>query len=178
MRSKIALGLLFATATGASAHVSLTEPKAPAGSSYVGSFRIGHGCDSSPTIALRVEIPESITSARPQPKAGWTLQIEHVPLAKPVQGDTGETVTSRVSAIIWKGGPLPADQFDDFEIMMKLPATAGTLLFPATQTCASGAVHWGDAPMAGMRMPNPAPALTVTPATAATGADMKAMHGM
>ncbi len=89
----------------------------------------------------------------------------------------GETVTSRVSAITWKGGSLPGDQFDTFDIMMKLPAVAGRLLFAATQTCTSGVEHWTDAPMAGMRMPHPAPMLIITPAPAA-GADMGGMHGM
>jgi uncharacterized protein YcnI len=168
--------LLLAASWPAVAHVTLAEPKAVAGSYYVGSFRIGHGCSGSPTTSLRIEIPPNIASARPQPKPGWTLEIEHVPLAKPMPGEMGETVTSRVSAITWKGGSLPADQFDVFAVMMKLPATAGTLVFPATQTCAAGEEHWSDAPMAGMRMAHPAPVLILNPATAQDG--MGGMHGM
>lgn len=177
MRNKIAACFLFAGIAPAAAHVTLAQPKAPAGSSYIATFRIGHGCSGSPTTALRIEIPQGIASARPQPRPGWTLEIEHTPLPKPVAGEMGEMVTSRVSAITWKGGSLPADQFDEFAVMMKLPAAAGVLLFPATQTCAAGTEHWSDAPMAGMNMPHPAPALTITPA-AAPDAGMGGMHGM
>lgn len=180
MRSKIALCCLLATTAPALAHVTLAEPTAKAGSYYVATFRVGHGCAGSPTTALRIEIPEGIASARPQPKPGWSLEIEHVPLPKPVPGEMGETVTNRVTAITWKGGELPGDQFDAFAVMMKLPVAPGTLIFPATQTCASGVEHWSDAPMAGMRMSHPAPVLTLTPGGAGDamlGMDMGGTHG-
>jgi uncharacterized protein YcnI len=178
MRNRIALALLLGTVGSALAHVTLAEPKAGAGSYYVGAFRVGHGCSGSPTTALRIEIPDGIASARPQPKPGWTVEIETAPLAKPVPGEMGETVTSRVTAVTLNGGSLPGDQFDQFLVLMKLPAVPGQLLFPATQTCAKGEEHWSDAPMAGMRMPHPAPALTVTPATGGGDTSMGGMHGM
>ena len=37
-------------------------------------------------------------------------------------------IAQRVSAITW-AGRLPADQFDQFGVMMKLPATSGALYF-------------------------------------------------
>ena len=164
MRSKLTALAIAACIMPAAAHVTLAQRSAPAGSYYVAGFRVGHGCSGSPTTALRIEIPQEIAIARPQPKPGWTVEIEHTPLANPVAGEMGEAITQRVSAIVWKGGSLPADQFDEFAVLMKLPATSGTLLFPAVQTCLEGIQNWTTAPMEGMHMPNMAPVLTVTPA--------------
>lgn len=38
-------------------------------------------------LSLRVEIPTAILTAKPQPKAGWTLESEREPLAAPIKGD-------------------------------------------------------------------------------------------
>lgn len=165
MRNEIALLLCAAVLAPAEAHVTLAETSAPANSYYVASFRVGHGCSGSPTTALRIEIPQGIVIARPQPKPGWTLEIEHAALDKPLVGEGGTPVTSRVSAIVWKGGALPADQFDVFSVMMKLPAQPGALLFPVTQNCVSGVQYWNEPPMEGMHMPHQGPVLTVTPAS-------------
>ena len=156
MRAELALAFLLAAVAPASAHVTLAQPSAKAGSHSVVTFRIGHGCADSPTTALRIEIPDSVTSANPQPKPGWTLTIDHA--------------ARHVNAIAWSGGSLPADEFDEFSVMMKLPPDAGTLNFPATQTCAKGVEHWSEP----KGSTHPAPALTLTP-----GSDMQdSMPGM
>src|SRR6185312_12894222 len=156
MRAELALAFLLAAVAPASAHVTLAQPSAKAGSHSVVTFRIGHGCADSPTTALRIEIPDSVASANPQPKPGWTLTIDHA--------------AQRASAITWSGGSLPADEFDEFAVMMKLPADAGTVTFPATQTCAKGVEHWSEP----KGTTQPAPALTLTP-----GSDMQdSMPGM
>ncbi len=149
-------------ATPASAHVTLADPSAPAGSIQAERFRIGHGCSGSPTTALRIEFPAGITGAKPQPKPGWTVDIEHA----------GE----RVSAVTWKGGALASDMFDEFVILMKLPATPGVILFPATQTCETSEEHWIAPPEGHPK--NPAPVLTVTAPDghAMPGMDMGGMH--
>ena len=128
------------------AHVTLEKNEAVTGSYQVANFRIGHGCSGSPTINLRIEIPEGPESVRPQPKPGWTLGVEHA----------GE----RVTAINWKGN-LPADQFDSFAVMMRL-RQPGPLVFPARQTCERGEANWNEPP--GVKGAHPAPVLTVTPA--------------
>jgi uncharacterized protein YcnI len=165
MRNRIpaAAAVAILAASSASAHVVLAEPSAKAGSAYVGTFRVTHGCDGSPTTALRIEIPEGIASARPQPKPGWTLNKAR---------DGG-----RVTAITWSGGHLPSDEFDEFSVMLKLPKDAGRLVFPATQTCEKGVERWNEVPQAGQdphALKNPAPILTITAAPAA----MDGMPGM
>ena len=137
----------FAFSQGqALAHVTLEKTEAATGSYQVAPFRIGHGCSGSPTVNLRIEIPEGPESVRPQPKPGWTLNVEH-------SGD-------RVIAINWKGN-LPADQFDSFAMMMRL-RQPGPLVFPARQTCERGEANWNEPP--GVEGGHPAPVLMVTPA--------------
>ena len=146
----------------AAAHIVFADPHAGAGSYYAGFLRVAHGCGTSGTVSVRVTIPEAIAGARPQPKPGWTLAIERTPLATPVHGEGGP-VTDRVSAISWTGS-LPADQFDQFGIMMKLPDAAGPLYFPTEQRCTTGSNDWIAIPAAPDQWhdtPSPAPMLMV-----------------
>lgn len=167
-----ALALLWATPT--LAHVTLADPKAAPGAYYVSFFRIGHGCAGSATTALRVEIPDGINAARAQPKAGWTLEVEHAPLSSPVKGEGGKMLTERVKAITWRGGPLPDDEWDQFGVSLKLPDTPGKLYFPAVQTCETGEARWVETPArVGERLSHPAPALEI-----AAGGGGDSMAGM
>lgn len=159
----VALTLLLPAA--ARAHLVFAEPQAVAGSYYAGFLRVTHGCGAADTLSIRVEIPADVVSARPQPKPGWTLAVEHKPLATPIRGEGGALITERVSAITWTGR-LPADQFDQFGIMMKLPATPGALYFPTVQRCTSGSNDWVNLPAtpeAWHATKDPAPILTLTP---------------
>jgi len=160
MKSLLLAAALAAIAAPAAAHVSIADAKGTPGAYHAAFFRLSHGCDGSPTVALRVEIPEEATVARPQPKPGWTLSVETAPLARPRTVD-GETVASRVAAITWKGR-LEADQFDQFGVMLRLPQRAGPLYFPTVQTCERGENRWVDIPAAGAAwtsVPHPAPAI-------------------
>ena len=153
-----------AFAVPAAAHVVLSVRQAPAGSYYTGAFHVGHGCAGSATTSLRVEIPAAILNAKPQPKPGWTLEIEREPLVAPIKGEGGETVATRARAFTWRGR-LPDDEFDEFAITAKLPAEAGVLVFPAVQTCEQGETRWTELPAAAgqPRPAHPAPTLTVAP---------------
>jgi uncharacterized protein YcnI len=148
---------------GAEAHPVFTQPQATAGAHWAGAIRLGHGCKGGlATTSLRVEIPAAILVARPQPKPGWTVAIEHAPLDAPITQE-GRTLTERVSAITWTG-QLPDDQFDEFAIAAKLPDEAGRLAFPVVQTCGAVSQRWDqpvepDAP----RPEFPAPALVLMP---------------
>lgn len=147
MRIASTLAALSAALIGAAAdaHIVFAEPEAQAGGYYAGFLRVSHGCGASPTRSIRVEIPEGVVSARPQPKPGWTLAIEHQPLKVPIKGEGGALITERVSAITWTG-ELPGDQFDQFGVMMKLPAATGPLYFRTVQRCAVGSNDWVNIP--------------------------------
>lgn len=170
-------GILVAGALGlplpAMAHVVFAEPQARSGSYYAGFFRISHGCGDSDTISVRISIPDNVTSARPQPKPGWTLSVERTPLATPIKGEGGTAIKDRVTAIRWTGR-LPADEFDQFGLMMKLPVSTGPLYFPVEQKCVAGENRWVNIPAPGQSwhsIPNPAPMIEVTPPD-----EMEGMH--
>ena len=162
-RSIIVATLAVYTGT-ASAHVTFAEPEAKASSYYAGFLRVTHGCGTSPTVSVHVTILEGIEIARPQPKAGWTLTMDRAPLAKPIPSESGGLIRDRVIGVTWTGN-LPADEFDQFGIMLKLPSGVGPLYFPTTQTCASGANAWTNvrvSPDAWHATKMPAPMLVVT----------------
>ena len=160
------LCLLAAVLGGpAGAHVVMAPAEAMAGSYYAGEFRIGHGCGEAATTAVRIEVPDGVLTARPRPKPGWTIEIERVPLAKPVVTE-GKEQRDRVSAITWHGS-LPADQFDGFGVMLKLPkGHSGPIYLPVRQSCGTESIVWNEIPAAGRSwgsLKNPAPMLTITP---------------
>lgn len=144
-----AIPLMFAAAAPAAAHVVADPAEGPAGGYQAVRFRVGHGCGQAATTTLRIEIPPQIATARPQPKPGWRLEILRV-------GD-------RVSAVAWHG-ELPADQFDEFAVLFKLPSQAGPLGLAAVQTCGDQQVRWDQPPTDGPRPRYPAPSFRVLPA--------------
>jgi uncharacterized protein YcnI len=149
-----ALAFAAAAAGEAQAHVTVTPAAAVAGGYQVLRFGVGHGCDSTAaTTGLRIEIPPAVQVARPQPKSGWTLQIDHAADGGPVR------------AVTWRGA-LPADQFDEFLLLVQLPAAPGALSFPVVQSCGTLEKRWTEpTPASGERPKQPAPTVTVTPAT-------------
>lgn len=151
------------------AHVVAAPGEAKAGSYSAIAFRVGHACGAGDTtLKLRVEIPDAVASARPQPKTGWTIDVEK-------EGD-------RATAVTWTGR-LPDDQFDDFALLMKLPpltekAGAGSLVFPVIQTCEKGESQWTEIPdpeRPGEKLTRPAPTVRLIPAAAE---QMPSMPGM
>ncbi|MEJ0066053.1 MAG: DUF1775 domain-containing protein [Caulobacteraceae bacterium] len=87
MKYFVLAAALAAIASSAAAHVSLSPASVPAGSYFFGEFRIAHGCAGRDTISIKVEIPDAILVAKPQPKTGWSLETESKPLDKPNQVD-------------------------------------------------------------------------------------------
>jgi uncharacterized protein YcnI len=146
------------------AHVVAAPGEAKAGSYSAIAFRVGHACGAGDTtLKLRVEIPDGVASARPQPKPGWTIDIEK-------SGD-------RATAVTWTGR-LPDDQFDDFALLMKLPAQPGQLVFPAIQSCEKAESQWteiADPERPDEKLTRPAPTVRLIPAAAE---QMPAMPGM
>lgn len=59
----------------AAAHVSLETKQATVGASYKAVFTVPHGCAGSPTVKIRVQIPEGVIAVKPMPKAGWNVDV-------------------------------------------------------------------------------------------------------
>ena len=145
MRNKMLLTAALSLAPlCAFAHVSLVDTSAAPGAHFVAHFKVGHGCDGSPTTALDIVIPDGVSSVAAQAAPGWTLQ----------KSPDGKQIG-------WKGGSLDAKTPGEFAVAMTLPAKPGPLVFAATQTCAAGVENWSEVPPPGVKSAHPAPVLYV-----------------
>jgi len=160
-----AAAALALAAAPAAAHVGTSPSEAPAGSRQVVEFRIGHGCDGSPTTKLTIKIPEGVVAVTPQYIPGWTATTTTGPITP--YDDHGTKVTEGVTQVEWSGGPLPDDQYQTFGLSMMLPDKEGeTVSFPAVQTCEQGETAWIEQAAEGGAEPeHPAPAVKLTAAT-------------
>ena len=146
------------------AHVVVDPKTAIAGDYSKVVFRVGHGCDGSPTTKIMITIPDGILGLKPQVKPGWKIGIKKEKLATPAMLH-GKEILEVPREITWSGGPLPDEHMDEFGMSFKAPEAAGDLVFKVLQTCKKGSNHWSDAPMmehAGHTMPMssfPAPVL-------------------
>lgn len=147
-RLLLAAAILGALLIGeAEAHVTANPNEAPAGAYFRTVLRISHGCNGSPTVAIRVKIPDGLTAVKPQAKPGWDITIKMRKLEKPVDAGHGRMVSEAVDEIAWRGGPLPDAYFDEFGLSMKLPDKPHTTLwFPTVQECQQGVHRWIEIP--------------------------------
>lgn len=162
--ARAALGaiLLAGSIAPAFAHVTLETAEAPLGSTYKAVLRIPHGCSGEATNTVRVQIPEGFYSAKPMPKAGWTLET----VTGSYEGsydDHGTAVTEGVKEIIWSGGELLDAWYDEFVFRGTVANSLepGPLRFPTIQECANGQEAWVDVDGA-----MPAPSVQLVAATA------------
>ncbi len=151
-RTLVTAAALVLGAGTAFAHVSLQVKEAPVGSSYRAIFQVPHGCEGKPTNVVRVQIPEGVIAVKPQPKAGWTL--EKVRGAYANSYDYYGTPTSEgVKEIVWSGGNLGDDEYDEFVLRVYLTKdlkAGDTLYFPVVQECPDGAAErWIELPAEG-----------------------------
>jgi len=148
----IASCALITWATSSFSHIVLDEPSALAGRSYRATLRVGHGCDGSPTTAIKVLIPTGFQGAKPMPKVGWTLTTTLARLDTPYKSH-GKTVTEDVAEITWSASTpaswLPDAHYDEFVLRGGLPTVAGAMWFKVLQSCDKGSNAWVDMPGAG-----------------------------
>src|SRR4029453_9435624 len=110
--SFVLAALAVATASSASAHVTLERRQASVGSYYKAVFAVPHGCVGSPTVKIRVQIPEGVIGVKPMPKPGWTLDT--TPGKYPSQYDYhGAKLSEGVTEVAWSGGKLADQNYDE-----------------------------------------------------------------
>ncbi|AOG22253.1 hypothetical protein BSY15_1009 [Acidovorax sp. RAC01] len=176
---KIAIGALFTCATAiygtVSAHVVLEYQVAPAAASYKATLKVGHGCGASPTRQVVVDIPDGFRGARPQPKRGWTLDVQRAKLATPYTSH-GRSVTEDTIRITWTArtpeDALPSAHYDEFVLVGQTPQQAGLLYWPVRQICPDGRNDWTEVPQPGQKLQElkfPAAMLEVLPSSAGAG---------
>ena len=156
----------IATAGSAHAHATFTSRTVVADSYVVLALQVPHGCDGQATNEVRIELPEGFVFAKPQPKAGWELEIINGEYKK-TYDDHGTDVSAGPVEIRWKGGDLPDAYYDTFTVRGKIAGLdAGTTLaFPATQLCGRDAsVAWTEIAAPGAdahALKSPAPTVKV-----------------
>ncbi len=157
--------LTAAATTPALAHVNLEPAQAAANTTVQVGFRIGHGCGTSPTTAVKIRIPAGVTAVQPQPKAGWTLTVIRAQAPASAAPAPDQPATAPVAEVHWTGGTLPVEFYDTFFLRMRLPAAPNTTVyFPVVQECVTGVHRWIDVPQAGQPEPaEPPPGLRLTP---------------
>ena len=95
-----------------------------------------------------MQIPEGVIGIKPMPKPGWNLEMVKGKYA--VDYDLhGSKISEGVKEVVWSGGKLADDNFDEFIFSSFL--TAGlkpdtTLYFPVVQECEQGVSRWIDIP--------------------------------
>jgi periplasmic copper chaperone A len=157
MKNTSLFGVALLLAGSAQAHVTLEYQVANAGASYKASFKVGHGCGTSATRQIVVEIPPGVGTPRPMPKPGWNIAIER----------EGERVTRVGWTAKTREDMLPNAHYDEFVLVARMPKEAGTLYWPVRQVCEEGRTDWVEVPRAGQdphALKSPAAVLEVLPA--------------
>ena len=156
-------------AAPASAHVTLENRQAAVGSYYKAVFAVPHGCAGSPTVRVRVQIPEGVIGIKPMPKVGWSLETIKGKYAAEYDLH-GSKLTEGVKEVVWSGGKLVDDNYEEFVFASFLtpglkPNTM--LYFPVVQECEQGVSRWIDIPKDGEAhghgSKSPAPGLKLLP---------------
>lgn len=159
--------LAVGVSAGASAHITFETNQAPPDSIYKAVLRVPHGCEGSPTVAVRVKIPEGVIAVKPMPKPGWKLATTTAKYTK-AYDYYGTPLTEGVGEIAWTDGDLPDAWYDEFVFRAALTdfPVGSTIYFPVVQECADGKVErWIDIPAAGQdddELETPAPGLTIS----------------
>ena len=162
----VAVAMLFASP--ACAHISLENRQAAIGASYKAVFAVPHGCAGSPTVKIRVQIPEGVIAVKPMPKAGWNVEAISGKYATEYDYH-GSKLSEGVKEVVWSGGKLPDHHYEEFVVSTFL--TPGlkpnsTLYFPLVQECEQGVSRWIDIPKdgeGGHGSKTPAPGVKLMP---------------
>jgi periplasmic copper chaperone A len=149
--SRLLVAIATLAAPSASAHITLESREATIGASYKAIFAVPHGCAGSATIKIRVQIPEGVIGVKPMPKAGWNVETIKGKYAADYDFH-GTKLTEGVKEVVWSGGRLSDDNYDEFVISTFLTGglkPSSMLYFPVVQECEQGGSRWIDIPAEG-----------------------------
>ena len=161
-------------ASVANAHIMLETPQAKLGAAYKAVFKVPHGCEGSPTVEVRIDIPEGVIAVKPMPKPGWSIALKKGSCARSYAFYHGEKLSEGVHQVTWSSGSLPDEYFDEFVLSTYIAGEAEpgrVIYFPVTQRCEKGEQHWAEIPAAGqsaLKFPPPQLALVADATAEAT----------
>jgi uncharacterized protein YcnI len=143
-----AVAVAVLAAAPAFGHITLEGREATIGASYKAVFVVPHGCAGSATTKIRVQIPEGVIGVKPMPKAGWSVEAIKGKYASEYDFH-GAKLSEGVKEVVWSGGKLPDDFYDEFVVRTFLTNTlkpGAMLYFPVVQECEQGVSRWIDIP--------------------------------
>jgi uncharacterized protein YcnI len=170
--SALAGAFLFALASSADAHVTISPASAPQGSTTKLSFLVPN--EEAKATVTKVQIAFPIPPDTPIPgvavgqKPGWRSTVRTTHLTKPITTDDG-TISDIVSEIDWvattPASAVKPGEFGEFVIDADgLPDKESQVVFKAVQTYSNGnVVRWIDPVTPGGQEPeHPTPILELT----------------
>lgn len=126
----------------AAAHVNAYFEGGGPGETGLITLRVPAEADNPPTVKVEVRIPDDvqIRTVRPQPVAGWNVDIKKKKTNPPIYRDDGTRVDEVVSSVTWTAtGPgIMPGQFDDFVLEANPLPDLQSLSLPTYQTFADG----------------------------------------
>lgn len=136
MIKKIALSIslffLFVFVPQAFAHVIVKPSQAGVASTVTFDMGVPNEKDT-PTVGMRLLIPDGLAEVVPDVKSGWSITVKK----------NGDSVTE----IDWTGGSIPPSQRDQFYFSAQVPAKETTLNWKAYQMYQDGStVAWVNTP--------------------------------
>jgi uncharacterized protein YcnI len=156
LRGPIVAAALAALPTAAEAFIGINPATAPAGAEITATFLVAHGCAGSPTVRLRIAMPQGVSAVKALEAPGWKASAAYASAAD----------DAPVSEVVWIGGKLAAEAAGEFAVALRLPDAPGTtLFFPVTQDCEKGTIRWAETPSATMGpswLRQPAPSLRLS----------------
>lgn len=128
----LSLVAVFTLSSTASAHVVVKPGDVTTGSFQTFTMGVPNEKGGA-VVAVKLLIPENVSSVTPTVKQGWTITTEK----------TGEGEAAVVKSITWTGGTIGTGLRDDFTFSAKTPDQAADLQWKAYETYDSGlTVAW------------------------------------
>lgn len=139
LKTLTATGLaFFLLSSYVSAHVVVSPKQVSTSERTTFSVSVPNEHDT-PVVAVKLIIPEGVSSVRPHAKQGWKIEIIK----------SGEGDNAIVNEIEWSsdGADIPVDLKDEFLFSAKAPDINTELIWKAYETYADGrVVNWDQAP--------------------------------
>ena len=158
--------LALVTSPSAAAHVDAQLDGAGPGAFGVITLGVPTEAAKPATTKVAVRIPDDtpMRTVRPQPLAGWTVDVTKRKIDPPLYKDDGTPVTEVVDTVTWTAtGPgIPTGQFAQFALYAGPLPDAESLLLPTTQTFTDGTTEVWSEPVSGGEKPKfPVPTATI-----------------
>lgn len=162
----VGAALVVMTSPAAAAHVDATLDDTGPGGFGVITLAVPGEAGKPTTTKVEVRIPDEtpMRTVRPQPVAGWQVEITKRTVDPPLLKDDGTPVTEVVDTVSWtaSGTGIPSGQFAQFALYAGPLPDADTLALPTTQTFADGTTEAWTEPATGGEKPKfPVPTATI-----------------